>query len=105
MSTPIENVDTGPTTLTPVMRRLLNKPLLCQGRSALVMSQRKRDRVVRKDKELADFLEQHPWFGQIEGYQRDIIRRMIYNLHKTGRALDAKRLEWVLFMVGDWLGK
>jgi hypothetical protein len=98
-------VDPGPTTLTPVMRRLLNKPLLCKGRSALVMSQSKRERVVRKDKELADFLAQHPWFGQIEGYQREIIRRMIYNLQGAGRELEAERLQQVLFMVGDGLGK
>ena len=105
MSTPIENVDAGPTTLTPVMRRLLNKPLLCKGHSALVMSQRRRERVVLKDKELGDFLAQHPWFGQIEGYQRDIIRRMIFNLHGAGRELEAERLHQVLFIVGDRLGK
>ena len=78
MSTPIENVDAGPTTLTPVMRRLLNKPLLCKGRSALVPSLRKREQLARKAKELHDFRAEHPWFSQIEGYQREIIRRMIY---------------------------
>jgi hypothetical protein len=98
-------VDPGPTTLTPVMRRLLNKPLLCKGRSALVMSQSKRERVVRKEKELASFFEEHPWFGQIEAFQREIIRRMLYNLCESDRELEAERLKDVLFLVGDNLGK
>ncbi len=105
MSTPIENVDTNPTRLTPMMRRLLEKPLLCRGRSGLVMSQKKREHLMHREKELADFLEEHPWFGQIEGFQREIIRRMLYNLQEAGRGLEAERLNWVLFEVGDCLGK
>jgi hypothetical protein len=68
-----------------------------------VLSLRKREQLARKEKELGDFRAQHPWFGQIEGYQREIIRRMIYQ--GAGRELEAKRLEWVLFRVGDMLGK
>jgi hypothetical protein len=105
MNTPIENVNAGPTTLTPVMRRLLNKPLLCKGRSALVMSQSKRERLARKAKELGDFSELHPWFGQIEGWQREIFRKMLFNMHNAGRGLEAERLDNVLFTVGDGLGK
>jgi hypothetical protein len=105
MSTPTENVDRGPTTLTPAMRRLLNKPLLCKGRSALVMSPRKRAELVRRDEAQRAFLNEHPWWGQIEGYQREIIRRLIDSLSPTGQTIQSARLEWFIFTAGDVLGK
>jgi len=78
---------------------------MAKGRSGLVMSPSKRERVMRKEKELRDFLAEHPWFGQIEGWQREVIRRMLYGLQHTGRQREARRLRQMLFTVGDCLGK
>jgi len=92
-------------TPTPIQQRLLNDPLLARGRGALVMSQRRRERLVAQNQELKDYLKKHPWFGEIKGWERDIIRRMIFGLYKVGRDLEAQRLRELLFTIGDVAGK
>ncbi len=92
--------------LKPVIRRILNDPLLSTRRgAALVMSQRKRDIQIRKAQELKDYLNQHPWFAQLKGYEREIICRMVYGLCRIGREAEADRLHRCLFTIGDFLGK
>jgi len=91
-------------TLTPLMRRLLNKPLLSRGQLGLVMSLRKRERVMRTEKESADFSAEHPWWVQIHGQDREVIRRIIGSLCDTGRRLQARRFQDVICCIGDWLG-
>jgi hypothetical protein len=91
--------------MTPLLRRLLNDPLLSRGRGALVMSQRKRERLMVKNQERQDYLKEHPWWGEIQGWEREVIRRIVFGLEKIGRKVEAERLHWFLFTIGDFLGK
>jgi hypothetical protein len=105
MNTITQVVDKNSKGLAPIVRRLLNKPLLIRGRAELVVSLRKRQELMQRDERLRRFLEEHPWFGEIEGYQRQIIRMLIARQAETGQEVQARLIESFIFTAGDCLGK
>jgi len=58
-----------------------------------------------KNQERQEYLKEHPWWGEIEGWEREVIRRLIHGLHKVARDLEAQRLRELLWTVGDIAGK
>jgi hypothetical protein len=60
---------------------------------------------MQRDEERRKFLQDHPWWGEIEGYQREIIRRFICCEEPRDAAIQAGLVESFVFTAGDILGK